>query len=128
MEEWYATGRRKTAVARTYLRPGTGKIFANKKEPKKHFFVDKNVDKLIAPLKLTKNEKTFDVFIFVNGGGVNAQAEAARHGISQALVKFKAENRSVLKKAGYLRRDDRMKERKKYGKKGARASFQFSKR
>ena len=128
MEQWYATGKRKTAVARVFLRPGSGKITVNGKTPKEYFFTDTNLLKINAPLVSVKSEKSFDILVTVKGGGINAQAEALRHGISKALVEYNPENRSVLKKLGFLRRDDRMKERKKYGQKGARAKFQFSKR
>ncbi len=128
MEQWYATGKRKTAIARVFLRPGNGEISVNGKKPKEHFLTDPNTAKVLAPFTLTKNENKFDVLITVKGGGISAQAEAARHGISRALVNFDAETRPALKKEGFLRRDARMKERKKYGQKGARANFQFSKR
>ena len=128
MEQWYATGKRKTAIARVFLRPGKGDIVVNGKTPKEHFFTDNNTMKLDAPLELTKTKGQFSILITVKGGGVCAQAEAARHGISRALVSYNPDVRPALKKEGFLRRDARMKERKKYGQKGARARFQFSKR
>jgi len=128
MEQWYATGKRKTAIARVFLRPGNGEISVNGKTLKDYFFTDSNIQKIYAPFKLTKLDSKFNALITVRGGGVAAQAEAARHGISRALVLFNAENRPGLKAEGFLRRDSRMKERKKYGQKGARARFQFSKR
>jgi len=128
MEQWYATGKRKSAVARVFLRPGNGEIVVNGKTPREHFFTDINVMKLDTPLELTNTKGKFSILITVKGGGVSAQAEAARHGISRALVNYNPEVRPVLKKEGLLRRDARMKERKKYGQKGARARFQFSKR
>lgn len=128
MEQWYATGKRKSAVARVFLRPGNGEIVVNGKTPKEHFFTELNVMKLDTPLVLTKTKGKFSILITVKGGGVSAQAEAARHGISKALVNYNPEVRPVLKKEGLLTRDARIKERKKYGQKGARARFQFSKR
>ncbi|HOW52020.1 MAG TPA: 30S ribosomal protein S9 [bacterium] len=128
MEQWYATGKRKTAIARVFLRPGNGEITVNGKEPKEHFMTDTNVMKLYSPFKVTGTEKRFNVLVTVTGGGIAAQAEAVRHGISRALCDFNKELRPPLKKEGFIRRDDRMKERKKYGLKSARARFQFSKR
>lgn len=128
MEQWYATGKRKTAVARVFLRPGKGEIVVNGRTPKEYFYTDSNAMKVDAPLNLTKTKGKFSILITVAGGGIAAQAEAARHGISRALVTYNPEMRSVLKKEGFLRRDARMKERKKYGQRAARARFQFSKR
>lgn len=128
MEQWYATGKRKTAVARVFLRPGSGNVTVNGKEPKAHFLTDPSTDKVYIPFKISKTEGKFDALITVRGGGIAAQAEAARHGISKALVEYNSELRSALKKEGFLRRDSRMKERKKFGMKGARARYQFSKR
>jgi small subunit ribosomal protein S9 len=128
MEQWYATGKRKTAVARVFLRSGNGEITVNGLKPSEYFRIDRNTSKVYAPLKIIKLDKNFLVLITVKGGGIAAQAEAVRNGISKALVDYNEENRSTLKKEGFLRRDSRMKERKKYGQKGARARFQFSKR
>ncbi len=128
MEQWYATGKRKTAIARVFLRPGKGEIVVNGREPKNYFYTDTNTQKIEAPLDITGMKGKFSLLITVSGGGITAQAEAVRHGISRALVNYDGELRPVLKKEGFLRRDERMKERKKYGLKGARARFQFSKR
>lgn len=128
MEQWYATGKRKTAVARVFLRPGKGEMTVNGKTPKEYFYTDSNVIKVDAPLNITKTKGTFSILVTVNGGGIAAQAEAVRHGISRALITYNPEMRPALKKEGFLRRDERMKERKKYGLKSARARFQFSKR
>jgi small subunit ribosomal protein S9 len=128
MEQWYATGKRKTAVARVFLRPGKGEIVVNGKTTKDYFYTDSNVMKIDAPLAITKTQGKFDILVTVCGGGICAQAEAVRHGISKALVEYDPEMRSALKKEGFLRRDARMKERKKYGLRSARARYQFSKR
>ncbi len=126
--EYYATGRRKTAVARVYLRPGNGKITINKKDINEYFKTVSQKTLVMQPLLLTGYADKFNILIKVKGGGLMAQAGAIRHGISQALVHFNSELRQKLKQAGYLRRDSRMKERKKYGLKGARRRPQFSKR
>lgn len=128
MEQWYATGKRKTAIARVFLRPGKGEVVVNGKTLKEYFYTDSNVIKIDAPLNITKTNGKFSILITVAGGGICAQAEAVRHGISRALVTYNPEMRPALKKEGFLRRDERIKERKKYGLKGARARFQFSKR
>ncbi|MBO4711563.1 30S ribosomal protein S9 [bacterium] len=128
MEQWYATGKRKTAVARVFLRPGKGEIVVNGKNTKDYFYTDSNIMKIDAPLAITKTQGKFDILVTVCGGGICAQAEAVRHGISKALVEYDPEMRSALKKEGFLRRDARMKERKKYGLRSARARYQFSKR
>ena len=128
MEQWYATGKRKTAVARVFLRPGQGEIVVNGKNTKDYFYTDSNIMKIDAPLAITKTQGKFDILVTVCGGGICAQAEAVRHGISKALVEYDPEMRSALKKEGFLRRDARMKERKKYGLRSARARYQFSKR
>jgi len=126
--EYYATGRRKTAVARVYLRPGNGKIVINKKDINEYFKTVSQKTLVMQPLLLTGYADKFNILIKVKGGGLMAQAGAIRHGIAQALVHFNIELRQKLKQAGYLRRDSRMKERKKYGLKGARRRPQFSKR
>ncbi|MBP5435334.1 30S ribosomal protein S9 [bacterium] len=128
MEQWYATGKRKTAVARVFLRPGKGEIVVNGKTTKDYFYTDSNIMKIDAPLAITKTQGKFDILVTVCGGGICAQAEAVRHGISKALVEYDPEMRPALKKEGFLRRDARMKERKKYGLRSARARYQFSKR
>ena len=125
---FYGTGRRKSSVARVRLYPGTGKIIINDREIDDYFGLD--TLKLIVrqPLVLTETGEKFDVICRVAGGGVTGQAGAIRHGIARALLLYDAELRTALKKAGYLTRDPRMKERKKYGLKGARRAPQFSKR
>ena len=128
MEQWYATGKRKTAVARVFLRPGKGEIVVKGKTTKEYFYTDSNIIKIDAPLAITKTQGKFDILVTVCGGGICAQAEAVRHGISKALVEYDPEMRPALKKEGFLRRDARMKERKKYGLRSARARYQFSKR
>ncbi len=128
MEQWYATGKRKTAVARVFLRPGKGEIVVNGKTTKEYFYTDSNIIKIDAPLAITKTQGKFDILVTVCGGGICAQAEAVRHGISKALVEYDPEMRPALKKEGFLRRDARMKDRKKYGLRSARARYQFSKR
>ena len=125
---FYGTGRRKNSVARVRLYPGTGKITINDRDIDDYFGLD--TLKLIVrqPLELTDNTQRFDVVCRVNGGGVSGQAGAIRHGISRALLVYSDELRPALKKAGFLTRDPRMTERKKYGLKGARRAPQFSKR
>ena len=125
---FYATGKRKDSVAKVWLTPGNGKIVINKKELNDYFELNVTRDLLSSPLALTENSDTFDVKVSVLGGGKSGQAGAIRLGVSKALVLSDPDLRSVLKSAGFLTRDARKKERKKYGKKGARASFQFSKR
>jgi small subunit ribosomal protein S9 len=126
--EYYGTGRRKTSTARVHLRQGTGQITVNNRPIDEYFGND--VLKMIIkqPLSLTETVDKFDIVVVVDGGGPSGQAGAIRHGISRALQVYNAELRKRLKKAGLLTRDPRMKERKKYGQKGARARFQFSKR
>ncbi|ABB39404.1 ribosomal protein S9 [Oleidesulfovibrio alaskensis G20] len=124
----YGTGRRKTATARTRLYSGTGKIVVNGR-PYDEYFPRKSLQMIIRqPLALTKNVESFDIHVNVQGGGVRGQAEAVRHGISRALLEVDVEMRSSLKRAGFLTRDARKKERKKYGQRAARARFQYSKR
>ncbi len=126
--KYYGTGRRKSSVARVYLVPGTGKVTINKKDMDEYFGLD--TLKLIVkqPLELTETLSKFDVLVNVRGGGFTGQAGAIRHGVSRALLQADADYRPALKKAGFLTRDSRMKERKKYGLKGARRAPQFSKR
>ena len=125
---FYGTGRRKSSVARVRLYPGTGKITINDRDIEDYFGLE--TLKLIVrqPLVLTETGEKFDIVCRVGGGGVTGQAGAIRHGISRALLLYDAELRTALKKAGFLTRDPRMKERKKYGLKGARRAPQFSKR
>ncbi|MEX1314115.1 MAG: 30S ribosomal protein S9 [Desulfotignum sp.] len=125
---FYATGKRKKSVAKIWLVPGTGKIMVNDRDLDDYFDIRVNRDALAAPLTLTQMNDAFDIRINVMGGGQTGQAGAVRQGLSKALVQVDPELRGVLKNAGFLTRDSRQKERKKYGKKGARASFQFSKR
>ncbi len=125
---YYGTGRRKSSVARVYLMPGTGKITINKKDMDDYFGYDTLKVITRQPLELTSTADKFDVLVNVHGGGYTGQAGAIRHGIARALVEADAEFRPALKKAGFLTRDPRMKERKKYGLKKARRAPQFSKR
>ena len=124
----YGTGRRKTSTARVFLRPGSGKLTVNNKPFEQYFFDETHRMLVKQPLQASQTLEKFDLVILVAGGGMHGQAGAVQHGIARALVQFSAEFRSVLKKAGFLRRDPRMKERKKYGQPGARKRFQFSKR
>lgn len=126
--KYYGTGRRKSSIARVYLVPGTGKIIINKREMDNYFGLE--TLKLIVrqPLVLTETADKFDVLVNVHGGGFTGQAGAIRHGISRALLQADGDYRPALKKAGFLTRDPRMKERKKYGLKAARRAPQFSKR
>ena len=125
---YYGTGRRKSSIARVYLVPGTGKITINKRDIDNYFGLD--TLKLIVrqPLEITETADKFDVLVNVHGGGFTGQAGAIRHGISRALLQADGDYRPALKKAGFLTRDPRMKERKKYGLKAARRAPQFSKR
>ena len=125
--EYSAVGRRKHAVARVRLVPGDGKVVINKRDMDNYFGLETLKMTVRQPLTLT-NTTSFDVMVNVNGGGVSGQAGAIRHGISRALCKADPDMRAALKKAGFLRRDPRMKERKKYGLKAARRAPQFSKR
>ena len=126
--KFYGTGRRKKSIARVYLVPGTGKVTINKKDMDEYFGLE--TLKLIVrqPLVLTETSEKYDVLVNVRGGGFTGQAGAIRHGISRALLNVDADYRPALKKAGFLTRDPRMKERKKYGLKAARRAPQFSKR
>ncbi len=127
-QKYYATGRRKTSVARVTSKPGTGEITVNKR-PLDIFF-GRETSKMVVrqPLELTDNIGKFDIFVNVSGGGASGQAGAIKHGITRALVEADSGLRPVLKKAGFVTRDSRAKERKKYGRAAARRSFQFSKR
>lgn len=125
---YYGTGRRKSSVARVYLVPGTGKVTINKRDMDDYFGLETLKLIIRQPLELTDNLTKFDVRVNVFGGGYTGQAGAIRHGISRALLEADSDYRPSLKKAGFLTRDPRMKERKKYGLKGARRAPQFSKR
>ncbi len=128
MEVINAIGRRKTAIARVFLKPGSGKIIINKREVDTYFPAPTLQYVVRQPLELTGNEGKFDIEANLDGGGIKGQAEALRLGISRALIEIDAEHRPVLKANGLLRRDPRMVERKKPGQKKARKKFQFSKR
>ena len=127
-ESYYGTGKRKTSIARTWLKSGKGIITVNDRTIEDYF--GRETAKMIVeqPLVLTDTYGIFDVKVNVSGGGISGQAAAIRHGITKALLQYNPEFRSILKKAGLVRRDARVKERKKYGQKGARANFQYSKR
>ncbi len=126
--QYYGTGRRKSAVARVFLRPGKGEMIINRKPVDE--YVDSDILKMIIrqPLQLTETTDKFDLYVTVKGGGISGQAGAIRHGIARALLEYNPELRKRLKTAGFLTRDPRMKERKKYGQPKARKRFQFSKR
>ena len=126
--QFAATGRRKKAIARVFLVPGEGKITINKRDIDNYFGLETLKMAVRSPLQLTDNLGRYDVIVNVIGGGYTGQAGAIRHGISRALLKADGDLRPALKKAGYLTRDPRMKERKKYGLKAARRAPQFSKR
>jgi len=124
----YATGRRKESVARVWLKPGSGKITVNGRDEKTYFARPVLRMILRQPLIAANRDGQFDVVVTVNGGGLSGQAGAVRHGISQALAKYEPDLRSAMKQSGFLTRDSRVVERKKYGRAGARRRFQFSKR
>lgn len=126
--QYNGTGRRKTSVARVRLVPGTGRVIINKRDAEEYFPYETQRLVLKQPLIATETEGTFDVLANVDGGGYTGQAGAVRHGVARALLEADPEYRSVLKRAGFLTRDPRMKERKKYGLKSARRAPQFSKR
>jgi small subunit ribosomal protein S9 len=125
---FYATGRRKTAIARVWMTPGSGVIQINKREIDNYFGRATSKMVLRQPLEATETTGRYDIFVNVCGGGLAGQAEAIRHGITRALMLISPAFRPTLKKAGFVTRDDRKKERKKYGQRGARARFQYSKR
>jgi len=125
---FYATGKRKSAIAKTWLTPGSGQITVNKKPLDEYFRLDTAKMLLAQPFVITNTNGEYDVKVKVLGGGVTGQANAIRHGITKALILANPDFRGPLKKAGFVKRDPRVKERKKYGQKGARARFQFSKR
>ena len=126
--QYYGTGRRKSSIARVFLRPGSGKFTVNDREFDKYFVTDAQRVSAKAPLVSSDTGTTFDVVATVHGGGVNGQSDAVKMGIARALLEFNVELRKKLKSEGLLSRDARGKERKKYGQKGARKRFQFSKR
>ncbi|OQY57166.1 MAG: 30S ribosomal protein S9 [Desulfobacteraceae bacterium 4572_88] len=125
---YYATGKRKNAIARTWLRPGSGEITVNNRPAAEYFPLESAKILLAQPLTLTNTAGSYDIKVRVLGGGISGQVGAIRHGITKALMIADPSLRQILKKAGLVRRDARVKERKKYGQKGARARFQFSKR
>jgi small subunit ribosomal protein S9 len=124
----HAVGKRKNAIARVYMRPGTGRIIVNERELVNYFPIEISRMIIRQPLDLVNVGSDLDIMVNVQGGGISGQAGAIKHGISKALLELNPEFRPILKKAGFLTRDARIKERKKYGQKGARARFQYSKR
>jgi len=126
--KYYGTGKRKSSIARVWLTPGTGVITVNTKTIDAYFGRETSKMVIRQPLELTENIDKFDIYVTVRGGGDSGQAGAIKHGITKALLEVDAAYRPTLKSAGFITRDSRVKERKKYGKKAARASFQFSKR
>ena len=124
----YGTGRRKSATARVFIKPGTGEITVNKRKLEDYFGNEVHRMVIRQPLHLTDTAGKFDIQVNVDGGGMAGQAGAVRHGVTRALMEFNPEFRTRLKRAGFVTRDPRAKERKKYGQKGARKRFQFSKR
>jgi small subunit ribosomal protein S9 len=125
---YYGTGKRKSSIARVWLKPGTGTITVNNKDLNDYFGRETSKMVVKQPLELTENVGKFDIYVTVSGGGDSGQAGAIKHGITKALLEADADLRGTLKKAGFITRDSRVKERKKYGKAAARRSFQFSKR
>jgi small subunit ribosomal protein S9 len=127
-KRYYATGKRKSAIARVWLKEGSGSISVNRKPMDEYFSVEMARKLVHQPMQLTEMDNKLDVMVTVAGGGVTGQAGAVKHGITKALLEYNPDLRPVLKKAGFITRDSRIKERKKYGQRGARARFQFSKR
>jgi len=125
---YYATGKRKTSIARVWMKPGDGKVTVNEQDLNQYFKLDTAKMIIFQPLELTGTLGQFDIAVTVQGGGLKGQAGAIRHGITRGLLAIKNEFRESLKKAGLITRDPRKKERKKYGQKGARKRFQYSKR
>ena len=125
---YYATGKRKTAIARTWMKPGSGEVVVNDRPFEDYFRLDAARALILQPFVITNNVGNYDVKVRVLGGGISGQAAAVRHGITKALIDSNPDLRQMLKKAGFVKRDPRKKERKKYGQRGARARFQFSKR
>jgi len=128
IQQWHAVGRRKASVARVYLRPGKGEMKINDRALDNYFPSGRRQMQVLQPLELTEHTETFDVLVNVKGGGLTGQAGAIRHGITRALMEYDATLRGALKRAGFVTRDARAVERKKYGQPGARKKFQFSKR
>lgn len=127
-QRYYATGKRKNAIARVYMKSGNGNIVVNKRNYEEYFTRPSLKMIIRQPFEITGKNGQFDLFVNVSGGGVAGQAGAVKHGISKALLEYDVQLRPILKKAGFLTRDARVKERKKYGQPGARKRFQFSKR
>jgi small subunit ribosomal protein S9 len=127
-KRYYATGKRKTAIARVWMKEGNGAWIINKGDVQTYFPGDSLIRIIEQPLSLVGKKDSFDFYINVSGGGISGQAGAVKHGISKVLAEYDEEFRPILKKAGFLTRDDRVKERKKYGQPGARKRFQYSKR
>ncbi len=127
-QRFYATGKKKTSIARVWMKPGAGNIVINQRTMDEFFGRETSKMVVRQPLELTENMGKFDISVNVQGGGPSGQAGAIKHGITKALLEVDPELRATLKKAGFITRDSRIKERKKYGKRGARRSFQFSKR
>ncbi len=126
--QYYGTGKRKSSTARVFLTPGTGQVVINSIDYQQYFQGKTQQGIILQPLKITDNLEKFDLYINVAGGGFTGQAGAVRHGVTRALLEFDPELRQTLKKAGFVTRDSRIKERKKYGQPGARKKYQFSKR
>ena len=124
----WGTGKRKCAIARVWLKPGDGKVTVNGVEPAKYFTRHAQIERALLPLRVADRENRYNIIVRVHGGGIAGQSDAVRLGIARSLEKKEPTLRAVLKKAGCLTRDARIKERKKYGQKGARKKFQFSKR
>jgi small subunit ribosomal protein S9 len=127
-EAIYATGKRKTSIARVWLEPGDGKFIINERALKEYFGRETCEMVILQPFDLTGTRNQFDVMVNVQGGGISGQSEAIRHGISKALLQYNQDFKDILKKAGFFTRDSRVKERKKYGLRGARRRPQYSKR
>jgi small subunit ribosomal protein S9 len=125
---YYATGKRKSSVARTWLVPGSGQIVINGQKADEYLTTESSKLIIRQPLEMTETKDAYDIKVMVHGGGISGQAGAIRHGITKALIMINSDFRQKLKKAGFVKRDPRVKERKKYGQRGARARFQFSKR
>lgn len=128
VKTYYGTGKRKTAIARVWLKPGEGEVIINKRPSDQYFGRETAKMVIQQPFELTSTQNQFDLDANVRGGGMSGQADAIKHGITKALLQYDGKLRDILKKEGFLTRDSRIKERKKYGKRGARASYQYSKR
>ncbi len=127
-QRYYATGKRKSSVARVWMQEGSGQIIVNNRPADEYFVTESSRTAILQPFEITGTVGKFDVMVNVKGGGMSGQAGAIRHGITKALMVYDETLRTPLKKAGFVTRDPRVKERKKYGQRGARARFQFSKR